>query len=137
MSELNNQIENLLQQLRERKAPKEEPKEYSSYDHLKQLIEEAGFDVSRDKRAAVLLQDYHRYNTAEETTQGFLNTVVRWASIPSPSDAERPSRESVPDKRLPRQEALMRDYQREAKSLRGVALINLKMQYRKKGLDIS
>lgn len=55
-------------------------------------------------------------------------------SITKPSDAELPSSVASGRSAPSKNEALMQEYIQKSQGLRGQALINLKMQYRKKGL---
>lgn len=54
-----------------------------------------------------------------------------------PTDADQPSGASERTKAASQQEKLMQEYADGSKNLRGQALINFKMQMRKKGLDIT
>lgn len=72
-------------------------------------------------------------------TEAFKEGAKLIKSITSrqPTEADKPSGTSDRAKAAGKQEELMAEYREGAKSLRGTALINFKMQMRKKGLEIS
>lgn len=99
-----------------------------------EVIADFGLDPE-DKRVAALAT--RSFETIEAAEQAVVDLVKRMNKRPAPSNAERPSREGEASRQASNQEKLLAEYNQKAVKLRGLALVNLKMEYRRKGLDIS
>lgn len=99
-----------------------------------EVIEDFGLDTEDKRVAALATQSFETIEAAEQAVVGLIKRINK---RPAPSNAERPSREGEASRPSTNQEKLLAEYREQAKSKRGNALIALKMEYRKKGLDIS
>lgn len=99
------------------------------------VIDEFGLDIEDRRVAALSTQHFETIEDAEKAAIALLKKINKTSA---PSDAERPTREGEAGRPVPKQEQLMAQYNEEIKNVRGVkAVTNVKMKYRKLGLNIS
>lgn len=99
------------------------------------VIEEFGLDTE-DLRVAAFKT--RRFETIEAAEIAAAKLVKLINSNQSASESTRPPREdATPPRPSAKLDRLQAEYDEKAKTTRGQALINLKMEYRKKGLPVS
>ena len=98
------------------------------------VISEFGLDPEDRRTRAFATQSFSSVEQAQIAAAKLVRQII---NTPAPSAADRTAPQGNVARAVANVDKLQREFDDKAKNAKGMALINLKMEYRKKGLDIS